>query len=286
MALPYLSELSLTQGEASNPTWTVGKSFLGFGVRFGLRANHAHGLEQALADLPLGWEEIPNAEVDVLYSLYIAPPSQNPDADENHLLYADAELIARDDTTAPVLRKFAEHARLLTALYAKERLFVHAGVVGWQGHAILIPGRSLSGKTTLVQALVKAGAVYYSDEFAVLDREGCTHPYPLPLSIRTADGTVTKAPITVLGGQIGSEPLPVKLILMTRYVDDARWQPQTLPPAQAMLALMDNTVAARREPQFSMPILRTTVLRARTVSSTRGEAESTVPDILKLVTGA
>lgn len=285
MGLPYLSDTSASQVEVNNLAWTVGKSFIGFGVRFGLRANHAQGLEQALAELPLGWEEIPNSEVDVLYSLYIAPSSQNPVAAEQHVLYAVSELITRGDTSVPVLRKFGEHARLLTALYAKERLFVHAGVVGWQGHAILIPGRSLSGKTTLVQALVKAGATYYSDEFAVLDREGYAHPYPLPLSIRTVDGKVTKTPVTVLGGQVGREPLPVKLILMTRYADGAQWRPRILSPSQALLSMMDNTVAARREPQFSMPVLRATVLRARTVSSMRGDAESTVPSILALATG-
>lgn len=286
MALPYLSDASMVPDEADRFKWRVGKSFLGFGVRFGLRTDHAQGLEQALAVVPLGWEEIPNGEVDILYSLHLAPPGQGLAIHGQHLLYAGAELVAGADTTAPVLKAFAQHARLNTALYAKERLFVHAGVVGWKGHAILIPGRSLSGKTTLVQALVQAGASYYSDEFAVLDRQGNTHPYPLPLSIRTADGTVTKAPVTELGGQIGTEPLPVKLVVMTRYAHGAQWDPQTLSPSQAMLALMDNTVAARRAPQFSMPVLRATVLRAGAVSSMRGDAETIVPHILNLLSGA
>ncbi len=30
----------------------------------------------------------------------------------------------------------------------------------------------MTGKTTLVKAMVEAGATYYSDEFAVLDKEG------------------------------------------------------------------------------------------------------------------
>ena len=64
------------------------------------------------------------------------------------------------------------------AAETRERVFVHAGVVGWKGHAIVIPGRSRSGKTTLVAELVKAGAEYYSDEFAVLDAEGRVHPFP------------------------------------------------------------------------------------------------------------
>lgn len=284
MALPYLSESNLTREFPNRPSWTVGKTFLGYGVRFGLRANHAQALEQALAEIPLGWEEIPDREVDVMFSLSLARSGENADASKQNLLYADSELLASDPSSAPVLNAFAQNARLLTALYAKERLFVHAGVVGWRGQAILIPGLSRSGKTTLVHALVKAGATYYSDEFAVLDRQGYVHPYPLPLSIRTEVGTVP-VPVSEFGGTIGQEPLPVKLVVITQFTHDAEWQPQPLAPSHALLALMENTVAARREPQFSMPVLRATVMRANTVSSPRGDAQSTAQKILTLVDG-
>ena len=60
---------------------------------------------------------------------------------------------------------------------SRQMLFVHAGVVGWRGLAIVIPGRSHAGKSTLVAELVRRGAVYYSDEFAVLDETGRVHPY-------------------------------------------------------------------------------------------------------------
>ena len=61
---------------------------------------------------------------------------------------------------------------------------MHAGVVGWNGRALLLPGRTLSGKTTLVAELLRAGATYYSDELAVLDARGRVHPFPKPLAIR------------------------------------------------------------------------------------------------------
>src|SRR5262245_29166046 len=65
----------------------------------------------------------------------------------------------------------------MVAQRSRAMLFVHAGVVGWRGLAIVIPGRSHSGKSTLVAELVRRGAVYYSDEFAVLDETGRVHPY-------------------------------------------------------------------------------------------------------------
>jgi hypothetical protein len=159
------------------------------------------------------------------------------------------------------------------ALRAPHGLFIHAGAVGWQGQAILIPGRSFTGKTTLVEALVRAGATYYSDEFAILDQEGRLHPYPLPLSIRGTEGQVgQKTSVEVPHGQIGTEPLPVGWVIVTEYRAGARWRPRPLSSAQALLALMDNTVAARREPQYTMPILRRVVLNARAIQSQRGEA--------------
>jgi hypothetical protein len=285
MAMPHLPGPATPGPDENSLTWSAGKSFVGFGVRFALRANSAHALERALAYLPLGWEETLDVEPDYRYSLYLAIPGTDSDVAENSLLYANSELLAQAPGSESVLQKFAEHSRILTTLHARERLFVHAGVVGWQGQAIIIPGRSLSGKTTLVKALVKAGAVYYSDEFALLDRDGYAYPYPLPLSLRAADGAVTRVPITRFGGQVGNGPLPVKLILITRYADGAVWRPQTVAPAQAMLALMENTDAARRAPQFSMPVLRAAALRALAIESARGEAEHIVPDVLNLVAG-
>ena len=140
----------------------------------------------------------------------------------------------------------------------------------------------MSGKSTLVKALVEAGATYYSDEFAILDQDGRVHPYPVPLSIRSKKGKPAyKTPAEAFGGQVGSEPLPVGLVVIATYQRRARWRPQVLTPSLAMLALMDNTVAARRDPGFSMPILRQVAMGAKTIQSKRGETRRAVPAILQ-----
>lgn len=263
--------------------WTDGQSYAAYGLRFGLRANDPTALAQAVSHLPSGWRPAPAGEVDILYSLRLAPISQRKGRRDFHLLFCGSALLARSPEFAPLLPVLEKHAELLTALRAQDCLFVHAGAVGWQGRAILIPGRTMTGKTTLVHALARAGATYYSDEFAVLDREGRVHPYPVPLSIRGPDGRPgIKTPIESLGGQAGIAPLPVGLVVVTRYQPRARWRPRELTPAQALLALMDNTVAAQREPQYTMPILRLAVLGARTIQSKRGEAEKVAPALLWL----
>lgn len=239
---------------------------------------------QAVQHLPLGWQSTSADEVDILYSLYLAPPNRQQDADRAYCLCCDSDLIARTADRTALLYAFEQHAQQLTALRAQGYLFVHAGVVGWQGRAIIIPGRTMTGKTTLVRALVQAGATYYSDEFAVLDKTGRVHPYPLPLSVRAADGQPgIKTPVESLGGQAGTTPLPLGVIVVTRYQPKARWRPRQLSPAQALLACMDNTVAARREPQYTMPILRQAVIGARAIEGKRSEAQPVARALLRLL---
>ncbi|NJN92750.1 MAG: hypothetical protein HC875_01005 [Anaerolineales bacterium] len=262
----------------------MGQRYTAYGLRCGLRANDPAALAQAAPHLPLGWQPAPSGDtgtVDILYSLWLAPASQQPGRRNYHLLYCGSALIARTLDLPPLLAAFEKQAEPLTAFLAQDCLFVHAGAVGWQGQAIVIPGRSMTGKTSLVKALVEAGATYYSDEFAVLDKEGRVQPYPVPLSIRGPNGQPgRKTPVESLGGQAGVEPLPVGLVLVTEYQPQAVWRPRKLTPGQALLALMDNTVAARRDPAHSMPILKQAVSGAITLKSKRGEAGEVASTLL------
>lgn len=287
--LPTLPHTTACRGQAKVDRlgWTVGQSYTAYGLRFGLRSNNPAALEQVAPRLPLGWQATPTGdtddavEVDILYSLRLAAPSKRKGQRNYHLLYCGSALLARTLELPQLFDTLARHAELLTAFLASDCLFVHAGAVGWQGQAILIPGRSFAGKTTLVKAMVEAGATYYSDEFAVLDKEGRVHPYPRPLSIRGNNGQPGRE-ITAeeLGGQIGVEPLPVGLIVVTEYHPEAMWQPRQLTPGQALLALMDNTVAARRNPAHSMPILKQAVTGTVALKSKRGEAGEVAPLLL------
>src|SRR5438045_8281052 len=102
------------------------------------------------------------------------------------------------------------HLRLCVAELAKHRVFVHAGVVGWKGKAIVIPGRSYSGKSTLVSELVKAGATYYSDDYAVFDARGRVYPFPKPLEMRDEGAfRQTKIGVEDFGGRNATKPIPV-----------------------------------------------------------------------------
>jgi hypothetical protein len=107
--------------------------------------------------------------------------------------------------------------------------FLHAGVVGWEARAIVIPGRSFSGKTTLVREMLRLGATYYSDEFAVVDNSGLVHPFARPLGIREeASDTQAKYTALRLGATTGVGPLPVGMAVISEYRRGAQWRPVSL----------------------------------------------------------
>jgi hypothetical protein len=163
--------------------------------------------------------------------------------------------------------------RLYIAASARDWLFVHAGVVARDGRALAIPGDSFSGKTTLVRALVEAGATYYSDEYAVLDGGGAVHPYARPLSIRGGDDDATRERQPAeIGAVAGEEQAALGVVVVTRYREGGQWQPKRLSTGQGLIELMANTVPAQERPEESLRTLRRAVAGATVLQSDRGEA--------------
>jgi len=205
-------------------------------------------------------------------------PSRN--THDAHQLRFGRKTLIRTSRLTEVLQVLESDLRLQVAGMSEEKLFVHAGVVGWKGRAILVPGVSGAGKTMLVAALVRAGASYYSDEYAVLDQDGLVHPYATPLRIRNGPQTKrTQRQHGDLGGIRGRELLRVGLVVVSKYSHGAGWKPRVLSPGRAILTLIDNTVSVRRQPQLTLSTLRLVVSDALVLESFRGEAEA-LPQLL------
>jgi hypothetical protein len=135
-----------------------------------------------------------------------------------------------------------------------------------------------------VAALVRAGATYYSDEYAVFDPRGRVHPYPKPLSLRDAAGErQRKCRVEELGGRAGTQPLPVGLIVATPYQPGAPWHPRNLSPGRAVLMLMEHTVLARLRPAFALATLQRVVSGAATLQGSRREAQEVAGGLLDVV---
>jgi hypothetical protein len=262
--------------------WAVGFSLETYGLRIGIRANDAAGLQRVCDHLPHEWKPTSSSVVDRIYSIIIGGKGTRSNVRRFNLLYGDHIRLARSSDVDQVFDTLESDLRLVVAEFARRRVFVHAGVVGWKGSAIVIPGRSYSGKSTLVAELVKAGATYYSDEYAVFDAKGRVHPFHKPLEIRN-EGSFKQSRVTVeeIGGKSGAKPLPVSLVLMTEYKANARWRPRQLTPGQGVLALLSNTVSARRSPEKALASLQHVVAQAEILKGARGDASELSRAILE-----
>ncbi len=262
--------------------WAAGIVFVSHGLRIGIRASSPEIMDRIKGLLPPKAKPARGPRVGRLYSLIASGTKVGSHVRRFNVLYEDASQLARSKDTDPVLEALERDLQIYVAEWAHRRVFVHAGVVGWRGRAIVIPGRTMSGKTTLVKALVEAGATYYSDEYAVLDERGRVHPYPKPLSIRENGGEPSKELLPeVLGGTTGVRPLPVGLVVATSYQEGARWRPRQLLPGRAVMSLLAHTVSVRRKPERALTVLREVVADALVLKGVRGEAAETADNLLR-----
>jgi hypothetical protein len=255
--------------------------FISYGVRVAVRLADGSLLPALVERFPPGWRPASPPRADRAYSLEVAEPGGAARRRREYVLSAEGREAARSERLADVLDAFESDSRLFVAEVTTERVLLHAGAVAWGGRGVIIPGRSWSGKTTLVAELVRAGAAYFSDEYAVLDPDGLLHPYPKPLAVREggADAQVNR-PVESFGGRAATEPVPVSLVIVSEYRAGAVWEPARLSAGDGMLALSDNSISIRRSPQMVLETLGKALAGAEVRAGTRGEAIQVV-DYLK-----
>jgi len=263
--------------------WNVGFNFQAYGARFGVRSNDPELLEKLRQKLPPGARDDPGRKVvDVLISARRAPPGARPGLRNFHLLYLSIARVARTTELDEIIAGFENQIHLLVAAFARRCVFIHAGCVGWQGRTIVLPGRTMAGKSTLVRALVRAGADYFSDEYAVIDPRGRVCPYPKPISVRGEPDTKPRE-VTAeeLGGRAGWKPLPLGLVASVTYAAGANGRLRELSPAESVMELLANAVAVRRSPELTLSLIQRATVAARAVKGRRGEATAMVPQLLR-----
>ena len=259
-----------------------GISFASYGLRIGIRVNRA--LPPAISRcIPIRSRELKaDSSVDHLYSVLISDSKPADRVRKFNLIYRDALLVGRHADYNAALELLSSDLQGLVAEYSVREIFVHAGAVGWKGRAILIPGSSQSGKSTLTAALVHAGATYYSDEYAVLNSSGQLLPFPVDLSIRE-NGTVRKLNARNLGGTSGRSALPIGAVILTEFRAGHIWKPKMLSPAQGMLGLLAHTVQAQTRAPEVLQRLKHSASRSIFLRGPRGEASEAAEQILQRV---
>lgn len=195
------------------------------------------------------------------------------DRNNNFFFWENGKMRSEPTSYNGHLHFYESYLRIKIAEYAPDVVFVHAGVAAWNGKAIVIPGNSYSGKTTLVAELVKCGAEYFSDEYAIFDSRGFVQPFPRDLQIR-AEGEYeqTKVPVAELGGSAAEIKLPAGLIIFTKYDPDAVWKPERLSPGEAVVEMVPHTIPIRRDPAFALNVLKSAAERAIIFRGERNQA--------------
>jgi hypothetical protein len=176
--------------------------------------------------------------------------------------------------------------RVTVAGYSREKLFIHAGAVSWNGKGMILPAHSHAGKTSLVVELCRLGAEYYSDEYAVVDRDGFIHPFPKHLSIRGEGGRFdqTDTGIDEIGGVAASAPVRCELVLFCEYTSGTKtWNPSAITQGEALLKLIPHMIALPKDPKFALELGGALVNKNGLFVGERGDVGEFAPKILELL---
>jgi hypothetical protein len=166
----------------------------------------------------------------------------------------------------------------LTALRA-----VHAGAVLLGERALLLPGITHAGKSSLVAELLRRGATYFSDEYALIDSEGHVHPYPRPLLLR--NGSSEQSPVlpAECNARTGNSSAPVGWILSLEYRPEGAWSVEAVPQSEALLILLRNTPHILSESPDLVAVFQRAVAGATCYTGHRSDADAAVNQILRLI---
>lgn len=259
-------DLILEHGASSvDGDTTVGISCLGSAVA--VEVPNRECLRELIPLLPPGWRPI-SVEHAIGEPVRWQSPMTAETTNENIAVYLAGQL---------------EYA---IAERSETYIFLHAGVVVVGDQAIILPGESHAGKSTLVAALVKQGAAYFSDEYAVISSSGAVLPFPRKIALRndlyypigrTDLSHAVPEPDTVTSG------CRAALIVFAKYAPDGICQFELLDRTSALIELCQNTVGFRIRPDMSFAYLDRLLDLPRTYKGQRGDADSAARYILSLV---
>jgi hypothetical protein len=260
-------------------TTAFGLECVAFGVEFRLAAESDEMLAKMRLCAPFGAEAVMEAHSEPIeFAIY-----QNR-AGARYRLRIKNEVVGESVERHDILEQLARELMVHVANCAPDRVFVHAGVVRWKDGVVLLPGMSFAGKTTLVAALVRCSATYYSDEYAVIDERGEVHPYARELQMREPGGVEQRGiRVTTLGGVAASAPGRVSHVVFADYVQGGRWKPEAMSHGEAVLEMMRHAIAVQRAPARVMASLAKMMETAEAMRTARGEANETARQLLAMM---
>lgn len=260
-----------------NIEWKKRINIEAYGTSVSVRSNSHQLFEQFRVHLPeilpAGWKNAHEESTEYVFSLI----TQRSDRSRN-AIYLNKELLIEDIPVEQVGEFLKTQIRITVAEFSTEFVFLHAGVVGWNGIAIVIPGKSFAGKSTLVTEFVRRGAHYFSDDLTVIDKEGMVHPFPKKISLRGIIDKYVQKDFSVeeLGGIRSEEKIPVGYLLLTEYAEGAVCTFKRCSVGEGVMACIANSLSIRQNPKYVLNILNKILKDAIILKSERSEAKDFV----------
>lgn len=160
---------------------------------------------------------------------------------------------------------------------------VHAGAVLIDGGALILPGATHAGKSSLVAELLRRGASHLSDEYALIDKKGYVHAYPRPLLLRDGAPPQSLTLPADLNASFAAGPAPVRWIFSAGYVPGSTWDIREMSQGEAVMLLLRNTPHEMTQtPEIVDQFLRVAATSA-CYQGTRGDAVAAADHILNLI---
>lgn len=259
----------------------------GLGVRARLRAQDATLLGGLRQRLPVDWS-LTGCCVEAPCDLEVV--CERGSAASQILI--DGERVGVARTTRHLLEDLERHLLAEIATRTSVGVPIHAGLVSYQGRGLLLPGHSHSGKSTLVAALLAAGARYASDDLVILTPEGRAVGVPRPLRLRGGSrGSPDERPARrrpwpgAKGGCVSQAGVPVAStnvagIFLLRFRPGSSLRIQRLDRGDGVLSLFRHAPGARRHPERTLEALAALSSVATIYRGYRGEASQSAPALL------
>lgn len=254
-----------------------------FGVRVGITLCSSALMGRVSDFLPPGWVETDWKDLRKTFQIGHSRYFQESNGSSAYELLEDEMLVLRVADADQVCQGLGSRLENFVAEQSDEYVFIHAGVVSLRGKAIVLPGHSLAGKSTLTAALVAAGANYCSDEYAVLDHLGRVFPYPRWVSLRDGPlGPTCRIDLRnrLPGEQESAGGMPVDLVAILRYSPGAPWHVERLERGSAVLSMCDHAIGIRHRPGETLRRLNLIAGSAPVIKGSRDEAESAAARLL------
>jgi hypothetical protein len=251
----------------------VTRVFDAFGVTVAVRSTDERVfrmLDRLLPPLP---RLDPDRTADVVYTVEISPAL-------TATIRRGTGILAINPSPSAACLSLVADLQTVLACNAPGMTFIHAGVVAFGDRAVILPGRPGAGKTTLVAALLAAGARYGSDEFAVVASDGRVHSYARPLSVKRAGDFAQQVPAQSFGAEVIAEPLEASVVAFLEYASTSEFAIRPVSHGAAVLRLLTHCLGARVRPHETLAPLRALTSRAECVAGQRGDSADAAQRLL------